>query len=74
MTKRNDVAILGVGEAITANIDFLLENPTSLRKLLTELLAEPLNEATLQKGTYRLTAMITLHKEPENEAAPPSDD
>lgn len=68
------VTVLGQGEVLSAAADVALDNHTNLRKVLADVLAEPMNEAVLPKGKYRITAIITIHKEDEDNAVTPLSD
>jgi hypothetical protein len=62
------IEILGNSEVVSYQVDLEVFEVGSLRKILTDALAEPLNGVNIPSGKYRLTALITLTKEDESEA------
>ena len=62
------VELLGRSEVVSYQVNVEVFDVASLRKLLTDALAEPLNGVNIPSGKYRLTALITLTKEDESEA------
>ena len=63
--KKNEVVFLGGSDAVSVTVDFVSTVDGSLRKLVSDLIAEQLDGATVPPGKYRLQAILVLHKEPE---------